>query len=268
MDRQTAPPRPTSYQLRGTTAWITFRRPEKFNAITEDMLGCIDADLSRAEEDRARVVVITGSGKAFCAGADLEDTRRDTGVDLNRIVENLRKAGRLTLRIEQFHVPVIAAVNGPAVAGGLELVLACDLVVAAESATISDGHANFGLFPGAGGSIRLPRVVGPNRARELMYTGLTVDARYMQELGLVNHVVPDDELVSAVTKIADRIGRASYDGVAAMKRVIRLGHDMSIEDGIALELEAAVAQLKSADVAEGLAAFAEGRRPDFNREAR
>ncbi|WP_067829218.1 enoyl-CoA hydratase/isomerase family protein [Nocardia inohanensis] len=264
----TASPRPTAYELRGATAWITLSRPAKLNAVTDAMLAAIDEDLTRAEADGARVVVLTGAGKAFCAGADLSDALRESTADLHAIAETLRKAGELTLRMERLRMPVIAAVNGPAVAGGLELVLACDLVVAAESATFSDGHANFGLFPGAGASIRLPRLIGANRARELMYTARTLSAAEMRELGVVNRVVPGDELASATTTLADRIGRAGADGIAAMKRVIGAGLTLPIEQGIALELETAVAHLKSADVAEGLTAFAEGRRPNFNRETR
>src|SRR6516162_5833344 len=155
------------------------------------MLAGINAGLDRAAGDGARVVVLTGSGSAFCAGADLAAVGDGLG-DRAAIERLLEDAGKLTLRIEAHPTPVIAAVNGAAVAGGLELVLACDLVVAAESAMLADGHAKWGLFPGAGSSVRLPRLIGANRARELLYTGVALSAQQMCDLGVVNHVVPDD----------------------------------------------------------------------------
>ena len=141
--------------------------------------------------------------------------------------------------------------------------LACDLVVAAERATFSDGHAAYGLFPGAGGSIRLPRLIGATRARHLMYTGGALSAEAMRDLGVVCEVVPAGELESAVQRLCERLARGSAAGLARMKRVIREGIDLPIEEGLSLELAEAREHLRSRDVAEGLAAFAEGRRPQF-----
>ncbi|MBV8194140.1 MAG: enoyl-CoA hydratase/isomerase family protein, partial [Candidatus Dormibacteraeota bacterium] len=160
----------TSYEVRGPAAWIRLTRPDKRNALSPDVLAGIGVGLDRAERDGVRAVVITGSGPAFCAGADLAHVRGGLG-DLDAIARLLADAGTLTRRIEAHPAPVVAAVNGAAIAGGLELVLACDLVVAAENATFADGHVAYGLFPGAGSSVRLPRLIGANRARYLMYTG-------------------------------------------------------------------------------------------------
>jgi enoyl-CoA hydratase len=252
----------TAYERRGPAAWIRLTRPEKRNALDADMLAGIAAGLDRAAADGARAVVLTGSGRAFCAGADL--TAVDGGLDDPAgIGQLLEDAGKLTLRIEAHPAPVIAAVNGAAVAGGLELVLACDLVVAAHCATLADGHAKWGLFPGAGSSVRLPRLIGPNRARELLYTGAALTAQQMCDLGVVNQVVPDAELDSAVDALCARLASGSAAGLARMKRVINAAATMSVADGLALELAEARQHLRSPDVAEGLAAFAEHRRPRF-----
>jgi enoyl-CoA hydratase len=252
----------TAYERRCAAAWIRLTRPEKRNAIDADVLAGINAGLDRAVADGTRVVVLTGSGSAFCAGADL--TAVGGGLDdLAGIERLLEDAGKLTLRIEAHPTPVVAAVNGAAVAGGLELVLACDLVVAAQNATLADGHAKWGLFPGAGSSVRLPRLIGANRARELLYTGAARTAQQMYELGVVNRVVPDDELDSAVQAVCERLAAGSAAGLARMKRVINAAQAMPVADGLALELAEARQHLRSPDVAEGLAAFAEHRHPRF-----
>ena len=252
----------TRYELRDRTAWVHLTRPDKRNALDPDVLAGIAAGLDRATDDDARVVVLTGSGPAFCAGADLRHVLGGLD-DLGAVEDLLATAGRLTLRMEAHPCPIIAAVNGAAIAGGLELVLACDLVVAAESATFSDGHAAFGLFPGAGACVRLPRLIGANRARQLMFTAETLDARAMHALGVVNEVVPDDELPAAVDRLASRLARGSRDTLARMKRVIQAGLDLPLDAALALELAQAREHLKSPDVAEGLTAFAERRRPNF-----
>ena len=252
----------TRYELRDRTAWVHLTRPDKRNALDPDVLAGIAAGLDRATDDDARVVVLTGSGPAFCSGADLSHVLGGLD-DLSAVEDLLESAGRLTLRMEAHPAPIIAAVNGAAIAGGLELVLACDLVVAAESATFSDGHAAYGLFPGAGASVRLPRLIGANRARQLMFTAETLDARAMHALGVVNEVVPDDELSAAVDRLATRLARGSRDTLARMKRVIQAGLDLPLDAALALELAQAREHLQSPDVAEGLTAFAEHRRPNF-----
>ncbi|WP_433199738.1 enoyl-CoA hydratase/isomerase family protein [Nocardia sp. CA-107356] len=254
----------TSYEVRGPAAWIRLMRPDKRNALNPDILAGIGAGLDRAERDGARAVVIASSGPVFCAGADLTHVLDGIG-DLDGIARLLGDAGTLTRRIEAHPAPVVAAVNGAAVAGGLELVLACDLVVAAENATFADGHVAYGLFPGAGSSVRLPRLIGANRARHLMYTGGSLSAEQALALGIVCEVAPSDQLEAAVEALCHRLARGSRAGLARMKRVIREAGDLSLADGLELELAEARAHLRSPDVAEGLAAFAEGRRPRFAR---
>jgi enoyl-CoA hydratase/carnithine racemase len=250
------------YELRGGAAWLRLQRPEKMNAINPDVIEGLGSGLARAARDGARSVVITGSGGVFCAGADLKHVLRGLD-DVSAIERLLECAEELMCAIERHPTPVIAAVNGSAIAGGFELVLACDLVVASEEAVLADGHIKYGLFPGGGSTARLPRIVGPNRAKYLLFTGRTATAAEMRELGVVNEVVPGDELEAAVTDLCDRIARGSGAAQQRMKRVVGAGLDLPLGEALALELEVAKEHLRSPDVAEGLTAFSEGRRPDF-----
>jgi enoyl-CoA hydratase/carnithine racemase len=247
---------PTRYERRGGAAWIRLCRPDKRNALDPGMLGGIEGGLERALGEEARVVVLTGTGSAFCAGADLAFVLAHLD-DPPTVEALLERAGRLTLAIEECPVPVVAAVNGTAVAGGLELVLACDLVLAARDATFADGHARFGLFPGAGSSVRLPRLIGANRARELLYTGRTASAGEMHTLGVVNRVVPEGDLEAATDDLCRQLADGSASGLARMKRVVRGAQGMSVAEGLALELQQACEHLRSPDVRAGLRAFAD-----------
>jgi enoyl-CoA hydratase/carnithine racemase len=262
-DTATVTAAPVHYELRGAAAWITLARPQRMNAIDFDTLDAISAGLDRSLADGARAVVLTGSGRAFCAGADLKQVLGSID-DLPAVERLLVQSGELMRRIERHPVPVVAAVNGITIAGGLELVLACDLVIAADGATLADGHVTYGLFPGAGGGARLARRIGPTRAKELLFTGRAASAQEMCDYGLVNRVVPADGLEPAVQALCDQLASLSRDALAGMKAVVGDGLDLGLDDALALELDAARRHLRSPSVAEGLAAFAEGRRPDFS----
>ena len=251
-----------AYELQGPAAWLRLQRPERMNAIDPDVIDGLREGLARARGDGARAIVITGSGGGFCAGADL---RYIMGAldDLAAVERLLEDAEDLMRAIERHPAPVIAAVNGDAIAGGFELVLACDLVIAAEDAMLADGHAKFGLFPGGGSTARLPRIVGPSRAKELLFTGRAATAREMRELGVVTEIVPPDRLEAAVTELCERIARGSAAALTRMKRVVGEGLDLPLDQALDLELAVAKEHLRSADVAEGLAAFSERRRPHF-----
>jgi enoyl-CoA hydratase/carnithine racemase len=237
------------------------------NAIDFDTLAGIDAALDRATADHARTVVLTGSGRVFCAGADLKALHK-TSADLSAVEWLLAHAGLLMQRIERHPVPVIAAVNGITIAGGLELVLACDLVIAADTATLADGHITYGLFPGAGGAARLARRTGPTRAKELLFTGRAASAQEMREFGVVNRVVAPDALEGEVQALCEQLARRSYSALAGMKAVVRDGLDLPLDQALTAELGAACRHLSSPSVAEGLAAFSAGRRPDFTQASR
>lgn len=235
------------------------------NAINRALIDELDVALSTAaEEPSIRVIVLTGSGKAFCAGGDLKELLGSNGsLDPSALLKFVRYAADTIERIPAMKKPVIAAVNGLALAGGLEVALACDLVIASDSARLGDAHANFGVLPGGGGTVRLGRAVGPTVARYLAYTGDALPAAEFVPLGLVNRVVPDDEFVGCVTDLATRIASKSPLVLAHMKRLIREGLDRPLMEALQLEHDALAVHVNSADMLEGLAAFREKRKPSY-----
>ncbi|MDP6343460.1 MAG: enoyl-CoA hydratase-related protein [Alphaproteobacteria bacterium] len=250
----------------GKSAAIRLNRPEALNSISPQMADDLDRALDGLEDRRELCALsITGTGRAFCAGADLKAAQArmqgDDAAAVNaQFLEHLR---RLLLRIEAFPVPVIAAVNGLALAGGLEMVLACDLVLAAESAKLGDAHANYGLVPGGGSSVRLPRKIGPTRAKQLIFTGEFLPAATLMEWGLVNQVVADDALPAAVDELIGKLASKSPIGLRRMKRMIDDGLDQPLQSALRYELSLNAQQALTHDRNEGLAAFNEKREPKF-----
>lgn len=259
--------RTLQFVRRGMAAWITLSRPEAMNALSEDLCDELADAIARVANDpEARVLVLTGSGKAFCAGADLkgvfEQAAPAPGADdpLNAFLD--RVAGTFE-RLRALPKPTIAAINGLTMAGGLELAMACDLIIAAAGARIGDGHANFGVFPGAGGAAVLPRRIGPTAAKYLLFTGDTLPASDLVPLGLVNRVVPDADLVAEVDKLAARIASKSPLVLRRMKQAVDDG--LAQPQATALRLERLVleAHRHSHDLREGLEAFVGKRKPEF-----
>lgn len=251
---------------RGDAVWLTLNRPQALNAISPAMIDDLNAALDGIEGRRSlSALVITGAGRAFCAGADLKAAReRADGADAAEVnADFLDRLRRILSRIEQFPAPVVAAVNGLALAGGLELVLCCDLVVAAAGAKLGDAHANYGLVPGGGSSVRLPRKIGPARAKYLLYTGEFLPAATLADWGLVNRVVPDQDLAQAVEELTATLAAKSPVGLRRMKRMIDDGLEQSLEAALRYELALNAQHAASHDRAEGLAAFAEKRQPRF-----
>lgn len=241
--------------------WLKLNRPQALNSLTLSLVNALTKSIEDAQNDPdVRVIVLTGEGRAFCAGADLKDparSRPESGAEFVKAI------GALTELIEMSTKPVIAAVNGIAVAGGLELVLACDLVIAAESARIGDAHSNYALFPGAGATVRLPRKVGLNNAKLLMFTGDLLPAIEWKALGLVNSVVADDAFIDAVADLAKKLATKSPLILARMKQALNDALDQPL--AIAIRYERALSNLHhfSADRVEGLAAFKEKRTPQY-----
>jgi enoyl-CoA hydratase len=251
------------YEARGPAAWIALNRPHARNALSSAVVEGLAAGLDRAAGDPAvRAVVIAARGPLFCAGADLKAVRGMHG-DPRALGRFLADVGDVLERIVRHPLPVIAAVHGGAIAGGLELVLACDLVIAAEEATFSDGHARYGLFPGGGGATRLPRRIGPARAKYLLFTGEAWSAETMRDCGLVNEVVPGERLRERVDALTQRIAAHSPAGLRRMKRLVDRSLEMPLGEALALEREACAEHVMGEDAAEGLAAFAERRTPQF-----
>ncbi len=250
------------HEVRGNALWLTLNRPDAMNAINDGVVAGLEAGLDAAEHDpNLCCIVIRAAGRAFSAGADLKSVQEKTARgEMGNFVETLCATFN---RIEAFPRPVIAAVNGMALAGGLELVLCCDLVVAAKSAKLGDAHANYGLIPGGGGSVRLPRKIGPTRAKYLMYTGDFWDAAELERMGLINKVVEDDALEDTVTAIAGQLGEKSPLGLKLMKQLTDDGLDQPKETALRNELMAIAVHSRSEDWAEGLEAFSDKRKPRF-----
>jgi enoyl-CoA hydratase len=255
---------PILAETRDGALWLTLNRPAALNALIPEIVAGIGRALAAAERDPAvRAVVLTGNGRAFCAGADLKYVRRTTQGDERAVAAFLDTVLAAMNRLEKFPKPVIAAVNGLALAGGLELVLCCDLVIAARSARLGDAHANYGLLPGGGSSVRLPRKIGPTRAKYLLYTGEFVPAERLVEAGLVNEVVEDADLLVAAGRLVAKLRTKSPLVLRRMKALVDDGLEQPAETALRLELLASEVHAHSHDLREGLAAFEEKRAPDF-----
>ncbi len=253
-----------TYAADGGIARAVLNRPAQLNAISPALLEDLDRVCEAVEKDRAvRVVTLTAAGRAFCAGADLKAVE-ELVPDAKRWSGFMRLWHRVFNRVEALPVPVVAGVHGLALAGGLELVLVADLVVMDATARLGDQHANFGLIAGGGGSQRLPRLIGARRAKELMLLGGWVDAEQALAWGLVNRVVAAGGVAAAVEELARELARKSGGASRTAKRLVAEGLDLSLADGLELELRLAGEHMRSADAAEGLRAFAEKCTPVFN----
>ena len=247
-------------------AVLTLDRPEELNPLDHDTIRALNKALDVLDRDpRIRAIAVTGAGRAFSAGGDMKKYRtlqRDP-LGFPAFLADLH--GLLTA-IGAAATPVVALVNGIAVAGGIELLLACDFAVAARSARIGDAHLPYGQMGGGGSLTLLPRTVGPSRARELVFTGRLLPAAEAKEWGLVSRVVPDADLLAAGIEIGRGLAARSPLAVANAKRTLNAAYwdGTAITAGLRLERETAGRYgLTSADAHEGLAAFAEKRAPRF-----
>jgi enoyl-CoA hydratase len=249
----------------GDAVWLRLQRPAAMNAISTEVLDELNLALDEIEsDDSVRVVVLTGTGRAFCAGADLKALANAAGeIDPSRVVEFVSYAGRTIERLAALAQPVIAGVNGLALAGGLELLLASDIVVASTAARIGDAHAHYGLLPGGGGSVRLARVVGTHMAKYLAFTGGHFPASSPVLAGLVSEIVEPEDLDTRLSELAGALADKSPLGLRRMKRLINDAPDQSLRDALAAEQQALAEQCRSADFTEGIAAFAARRTPVY-----
>lgn len=233
------------------------------NALNNDLVEALDSALMQIGIDpEVRVVVITGTGQAFCAGADLKDALASETPPGEP--DFLTRAGSMMERLRNLSKPVIAALNGTTMAGGLELAMCADIIIAADTAQIADAHANYGVFPGAGGAAVLPRLVPLSSALYLLFTGKSLTAQRLYELGLVCEVHPVDTLAAAALELANHIAAKSPATLRRMKAVARASADKSRTDALLHEQVMLREHLHSADIQEGLRAFAEKRTPRFS----
>jgi 2-(1,2-epoxy-1,2-dihydrophenyl)acetyl-CoA isomerase len=245
---------------RGPLLELRLNRPERRNALTRQLVLDLGQALEDARSDpEVRVVVLSGSGGAFCAGADLEAIRGVTGGEFEA---RLREFHRIILGITELDQPVLAAVDGPAVGFGADLALACDLRILSDRAYLEESFTKIGLMPDGGGTYFLPQAVGA-RAFELIALGQRLDAASCQALGLANHVVPSSELEAKAGELAQRLASVAPLALAEVKRALRAGRRDALQAALTREAEGQARLLVSADFEEGVSAFLEKRAPRF-----
>lgn len=243
-------------------AILTLNRPQMMNSFNFDLLRALRDQIEAVRFDPdIRVVVVTGAGdRAFCAGADLKERATLTPVQVKEFILTIRN---LFTSIEQLPKPVIAAVNGVALGGGTELALASDIRIASSTATMGLTETRLAIIPGAGGTQRLPRLVGKGKAKELIFTGRRVDAAEALGIGLVNQVTEPGELLDACKKMAAMICETGPVAIEQAKYAINFGMETDLGTGLAIESNAYWVTIPTEDRLEGLAAFREKRKPVY-----
>ena len=240
---------------------ITINRPNVLNALDNDTLIELSAAFDELEKDKeVKVVILTGADKAFIAGADIKQMKNMTPLQAKTFAET---GHSLLRKIEESRLVVIAAVNGYALGGGCEVMMACDIAIAARNAKIGQPEINLGIHPGFGGTQRLPRLVGRMKAKELLLTGdnLTADEAY--RIGLVNRVVDDEKLMEEVEKLAKKIASKSSVQTAFIKTLVNKGVDVDLQTACSLEVSYFATSFSTEDQKEGMTAFLEKRKPVF-----
>lgn len=240
------------YEKKDQIGYLILNRPYSGNSVNRAMADELELCCQRiSQDDEVRVVVLTGMGDAFCTGGDIKD------ITVSRV-----SAGA----IASLKMPVIAAVNGGALSTGLELVLACDMRLAATSANFGLTEVSNGYIPSGGGTQRLPRIVGRGKALEMVLTAAIIDAEEAYRIGLVNKVVPSEELTQTVQDLADKIAAKGPISERYAKEAIGVGMDLTLGQGLGLEADLSFLLQSTKDRAEGIAAFLEKRTPNFKSE--
>lgn len=255
---------PVAVSRVGAVGIIELARPEKFNCLSLSVHAGIEAAINEFEQagSGVRAILIRSQGKHFCTGADLDEVK-SLRADPAKLKHFIGYGHSVLKRLERSDLPVVAACQGLTLAGGSELMLACDVIFAAKDARFGDQHAQFGLIPGWGGSQRIPRIVGLRRGLDMFFSARWIDAATAEQWGLVNYVVEPDKLHEEALAYCARIATRSRIGMATMKRLARQGMEGSLEVGLQLEEDLASAALMDDDVSEGLAAFEARRTPVF-----
>lgn len=248
-------------ERRGRVAVVTINRPEKRNALNIQTRaeGAAVLDELRAD-DSVRVVILTGAGdKAFIAGADIAEFADRSAIGQREVM--LERS--LFNAIDTFPKPIIAMVNGYCLGGGCEVALACDVRVASEKASFGQPEINLGIIPGGGGTQRLTRLVGEGKSMEMILTGEIIDAQAAFAIGLVNHVVPADQLETKTMDIANRMAEKSPIALRLAKEAVRLASRSNLDEGLRREVDLFALCFSSEDKDEGVKAFLEKRKPEF-----
>ncbi len=243
-------------------ATITFNRPKAMNAMNQEtMTELFDAAMACRNDEKVKVLILTGAGeKAFVAGADISQMQNMKSAEALSFME----LGNETLRfIETMSKPSIAAVNGYALGGGAEISMACDVRFASENAVFGQPEITIGMMPGWGGTQRLPRLIGMGRAKELIMSGASIDAKRAYEIGLVNKVYPADQLLAEAKKFAAKLIKLPGFALKMIKHSVNFGYDLSLDNATRLEMECCAQCFSTDDQKEGMKAFLEKRKPAF-----
>jgi enoyl-CoA hydratase len=250
------------YEKTEAIATITLNRPEALNALSKEVITEILQALEDIEKDEnTNVVILTGAGeKAFSAGADIKTMQ---GMNALKARELSTMGGKLCHALENLEKPVIAAINGYALGGGLEIAMACDIRIATENARMGQTEINIGLIPGWGGTQRLTRLIGKTKAKELVFTGKMIDAKTAEQLGLINMAVPPDKFKETVKQFATELAQKAPVAIKVIKALINKGEDASLDSALALEREGIGIVGSTEDLQEGVKAFTEKRKPAF-----
>jgi enoyl-CoA hydratase len=243
-------------------ATLKINRPQVLNALNKETISEITSAVEELDADKnVKVVILTGEGeKAFIAGADIKQMSEMSSLEAKKFSE---LGHNMLMKIENSRLPFIAVINGYALGGGCEVLMACDICIAAKSAKIGQPEINLGVHPGFGGTQRLPRLVGRMKAKELILTGKNIDAEEANRIGLVNMVVDDDKLMDAASKLAEQIAGKSTVQTAFIKSLVNKGTDIDINSACALEISYFSSSFSTNDQKEGMKAFLEKRKPDF-----
>jgi 2-(1,2-epoxy-1,2-dihydrophenyl)acetyl-CoA isomerase len=252
----------------GAVGKLILNRPEKLNAVIGGMREEIISSLQALSEDsKIRVVVITGAGRAFCAGGDIHHLRELVdSQNLEGLKEMLFLGKSLVTLIRKMPKPVLAAVNGPAAGAGLNLALSCDIRIASEKAVFGASFSKIGLHPDWGGSWFLPRLAGPSRALELIFTGEPIDAQEAYRIGLVNHVYSETEFYPAVDKLCAALAARPPQALALAKTLVWESCHWGLEETLESEIQNQIESFQTKDAREGIHAFLEKRAPVFSGE--
>jgi enoyl-CoA hydratase len=249
------------FDVENGVATLTFNRPERLNALNAEMFRETAQVFAQVrEKSEIRALILTGQGRAFIAGADIKELSESDALKARQISRNGQE---VMAQIEDLPVPVLAAVNGFALGGGLEMAMACDFIYASNEAKFGQPEINLGVIPGFGGTQRLARLVGLGTAKDLCFTGRTIDAAEALAVGLVARVFPAAELLTECRKAARGLALKSRFALRAMKQVMDRGYGTDLKSGLALEADAFGLCFAHPDAREGTTAFLEKRKPDF-----
>jgi 2-(1,2-epoxy-1,2-dihydrophenyl)acetyl-CoA isomerase len=254
------------YELNETVAVVEMNRPDALNALSLQLTKDLDAAFRQASAAKARAVILTGTGRAFCSGGDLREMRsmweREGRIEAF-LEEPLKALHDVILLIRETPIPFVAAVNGVCAGAGTNFALACDIVFAAENASFNEAFVRIGLSPDCGGSFFLPRAVGEKLAAEIFMTGETISAEKALAIGMINRVVTADNLMSEATAMAQRLALAPTGSIGRIKRMLNASFSNDLSRQLELEHESQIESGKSADFKEGVTAFFEKRQPQF-----